>query len=55
MSKSEKKEQRSLPPCPNPLCSQSCVVRNGSHPRTAALLLPHLQDVLWGNARHANV
>src|SRR5712691_619958 len=31
MSKREKKEQSSLPPCPNPQCSQSRVVRNGSH------------------------
>ncbi len=31
MTKREKKEQTSLPPCPNPKCSQSGVVRNGSH------------------------
>jgi transposase-like protein len=31
MAKREKKEQSSLPPCPNPQCSQSRVVRNGSH------------------------
>ncbi len=31
MIKREKKEQSSLPPCPNPQCSQSRVVRNGSH------------------------
>src|SRR5438874_12420845 len=31
MNEREKKEQRSLPPCPNPQCSQSRVVRNGSH------------------------
>ena len=31
MNKQEKKEQASLPPCPNPQCSQSRVVRNGSH------------------------
>ena|SRR2546425_401237 len=31
MTKREKKEQRSLPPCPNPQCSQPHVVRNGSH------------------------
>jgi hypothetical protein len=24
-------------------------------PRTAAILLPQLPDVLWGNARHADV
>ncbi len=31
MNKPEKKEQHSLPPCPNPTCQQSHVVRNGSH------------------------
>src|SRR2546425_12940916 len=31
MTKREKKEQRSLLPCPNPQCSQPHVVRNGSH------------------------
>jgi transposase-like protein len=31
MNKRERKEQSSLPPCPNPNCSQSRVVRNGSH------------------------
>src|SRR5437588_8711908 len=31
MNEREKKEQRSLPPCPNPHCTQSHVVRNGSH------------------------
>ena len=31
MAKPEKKEQSSLPPCPNPNCQQSHVVRNGSH------------------------
>src|SRR6266566_6992671 len=31
MSKREKQEQSSLPPCPNPDCRQSHVVRNGSH------------------------
>src|SRR5438270_8333412 len=31
MNQPEKKEQRSQPPCPNPECSQSQVVRNGSH------------------------
>ena len=31
MTKREKKEQRSLPPCPNLQCSQPHVVRNGSH------------------------
>jgi transposase-like protein len=31
MTKREKKEQSSLPLCPNPQCSQSRVVRNGSH------------------------
>src|SRR5437588_8825634 len=31
MTKREKQEQSSLPPCPNPQCTQSRVVRNGSH------------------------
>jgi transposase-like protein len=31
MTKQEEKEQSSLPPCPNPQCAQSRVVRNGSH------------------------
>ncbi len=31
MTKREKKEQTSLPTCPNPDCPQSHVVRNGSH------------------------
>src|SRR5438309_11013457 len=31
MNQPEKKEQRSLPPCPNPNCRESHVVRNGSH------------------------
>ncbi len=31
MTKQEKKEQSSLPACPNPQCAQSRVVRNGSH------------------------
>src|SRR5438128_12539917 len=31
MTKREKKEQTSLPLCPNPQCSQPRVVRNGSH------------------------
>src|SRR6266700_7327384 len=31
MNQQEKKEQSSFPPCPNPECSQSHVVRNGSH------------------------
>src|SRR6266700_4078782 len=31
MTKQEKKEQASLPLCPNPQCAQSRVVRNGSH------------------------
>src|SRR5438093_358481 len=31
MSKPGKKEQAKLPPCPNPNCRESRVVRNGSH------------------------
>src|SRR5881227_1195668 len=31
MNQPEKKEQRSQPPCPNPKCRESHVVRNGSH------------------------
>jgi transposase-like protein len=31
MSKPGKKEQAALPPCPNPDCRESHVVRNGSH------------------------
>jgi transposase-like protein len=31
MNKREKQEQSRLPPCPNPDCRQSHVVRNGSH------------------------
>ncbi|GAC1568167.1 MAG: hypothetical protein NVS3B14_16510 [Ktedonobacteraceae bacterium] len=31
MTKREKKEQSSLPPCPNPDCWEPHVVRNGSH------------------------
>src|SRR5436309_1196983 len=31
MSKPGKKEQTTLPPCPNPTCRESHVVRNGSH------------------------
>src|SRR5438874_6525298 len=31
MTKRERKEPSSLPPCPNPNCSQPRVVRNGSH------------------------
>lgn len=31
MIKREQQEQSSLPPCPNPTCSQPRVVRNGSH------------------------
>lgn len=31
MNQTEKSEPRSLPPCPNPTCSQPHVVRNGSH------------------------
>jgi transposase-like protein len=31
MIKPEKKEQTPLPPCPNPSCRESHVVRNGSH------------------------
>src|SRR5207302_3652233 len=31
MNKPEKKEQSSLPSCPNPECEESHVVRNGSH------------------------
>src|SRR6266853_1949110 len=31
MKELEKKEQVSLPPCPNPNCQESHVVRNGSH------------------------
>src|SRR5947199_10376150 len=31
MSKAGKKEQAKLPPCPNPTCRESRVVRNGSH------------------------
>lgn len=31
MTKQEKKEQSSLPPCPNSQCAQPRVVRNGSH------------------------
>src|SRR6059058_6442049 len=31
MSKPGKKEQSKLPPCPNPTCRESRVVRNGSH------------------------
>ena len=31
MNTAEKKEKCSLPPCPNPTCEQSHVVRNGSH------------------------
>src|SRR5437588_12971360 len=31
MSKPEEKQQNSRPPCPNPECEQSHVVRNGSH------------------------
>ena len=31
MTKQEKKEQSSLPACPNPQCAQPRVVRNGSH------------------------
>src|SRR5260370_42592833 len=31
MNERERKEQVSLPPCPNPTCRESHVVRNGSH------------------------
>src|SRR5437667_7889382 len=31
MKEPERKEEASLPPCPNPNCSGSHVVRNGSH------------------------
>ncbi len=31
MNQQEKKEQSHLPPCPNPTCAGSRVVRNGSH------------------------
>src|SRR2546421_402520 len=31
MKEAGKQEQTSLPPCPNPSCSESHVVRNGSH------------------------
>src|SRR6266700_8359222 len=31
MKEAGKQEQMSLPPCPNPACKQSHVVRNGSH------------------------
>src|SRR5881398_1266430 len=31
MKEAGKQEQTSLPPCPNPTCSESHVVRNGSH------------------------
>src|SRR5947208_8457090 len=31
MKEQERKEQASLPPCPNPSCLGSHVVRNGSH------------------------
>ena len=31
MNKHERKEQTNLPPCPNPNCRESHVVRNGSH------------------------
>src|SRR5437660_4549199 len=31
MNERESKEQSSLPPCPNPTCRESHVVRNGSH------------------------
>src|SRR5216684_4193168 len=31
MTKPDKKEQSSLPPCPNPDCQEPHVVRNGSH------------------------
>src|SRR5437660_8399050 len=31
MNKHERKEQTNLPPCPNPTCRESRVVRNGSH------------------------
>ncbi len=31
MNKREGREQSSLPPCPNPICTQPHVVRNGSH------------------------
>src|ERR1700694_2027367 len=31
MNEAGKQEQTSLPPCPNPSCSESHVVRNGSH------------------------
>jgi transposase-like protein len=31
MKEAGKQEQMSLPPCPNPTCSESHVVRNGSH------------------------
>ena len=31
MNEQERKEQTSLPPCPNPNCTESHVVRNGSH------------------------
>jgi hypothetical protein len=31
MTRREKKEQSSLPPCANPECREPHVVRNGSH------------------------
>jgi transposase-like protein len=31
MKAGERKEEASLPPCPNPKCQESHVVRNGSH------------------------
>lgn len=31
MNKREERKQSNLPTCPNPMCSQSHVVRNGSH------------------------
>ncbi len=40
MNKPQKKEQSSLPLCPNPNCQQSHVVHNGSHRAQRALRLP---------------
>ena len=55
MKEAGRQEETKLPPVSESELSRVACGAQWESSRTAALLLPHVQDLLWGNARNAHV
>ena len=55
MKEAGRQEETKLPPVSESELSRVACGAQWESSRTAALLLPHVQDLLWGNARHTHV